>query len=290
MRVLSYVGFPYTQSVRLTLGLATFCAILLIPLESVAERPRSTKLPKRTTAQAKKMSGAANRRSSSIRRFAKRWRGVTYKWGGNTKRGIDCSGYSREMFRQVFNIELPRTTRTQIKKGVNVPISRHQLGSGFEPGDLFFYVDPAGIPNHVVVYVGNGRFTHSASGRGVVVEGFRALWGRRIVGRRMLFPARGGALGEYLPIPAAPPFVATRVPCPPNIKAKPLEIRRLLRKPLTKSGISALNREREREICEWRAMAKTLKTRAGKHGKANAAVVEQHVDWLESIDSFKDEL
>jgi hypothetical protein len=171
------------------------------------------------------------------------------------------------------------------KIGVNVPIARNGLGSGFEPGDLFFYVDPDGIPNHVVVYMGKGRFTHSASGRGVVIEGFRALWGRRIVGRRMLFPARGHP-GEYLAIPAAPPFVATPVPCPPNIKAPANEVRRLLR---TDFSLSQIKELKAREICEWRALASALRKRGGKHGRANAIIVDENIAWIESIDSFKDE-
>jgi cell wall-associated NlpC family hydrolase len=262
---------------------------LLPPQEAYPERPRSTKLPRKTKAQVKKLSEAARKRAGSIRRFANSWRGVKYKWGGNTRRGIDCSGYSREMFRNVFKVELPRTTRTQIKLGMNVPITRHSLGQGFEPGDLFFYVDPAGIPNHVVVYMGKGRFTHSAGGRGVVVEGFRALWGRRIVGRRVLIPARGGGENDYLPIPAAPAFVATAVPCPPSIRAKSAEVRRFLKQSLTPKIISTLNVEVSRDICEWRALGDALKKRGGRMGKSNAKVLREHVRWLESIDSFKDE-
>lgn len=270
-------------------SIATLTLCLFFPLELPAQRPgKITKLPKKTRARAKKMSGAAKQRARSIRRFSRNWRGVTYKWGGNTRRGIDCSGYSRELFRKVFGVELPRTTRTQIKLGMKVPISPSNLGKGFEPGDLFFYVDPAGIPNHVVVYMGNGQFTHSASGRGVVVDGFKALWGRRIVGRRVLIPARGGG-SDYLPIPSAPSFVPTSVPCPPSIKADLRETRRFSKQRLTRSLISELNRAGVREICEWRALSAALKRRRGKTAKKNAREINEYVRWLESIDSFKDE-
>ena len=259
------------------------------PTHVAAQRPGAiTKLPKRTRAKAKTMSVAAKERARSIRRFSRTWGGVRYKWGGNTKRGIDCSGYSRELFRRVFGVELPRTTRTQIKLGMRVPISPQQLGKGFEPGDLFFYVDPAGIPNHVVVYMGNGKFTHSASGRGVVVDGFKALWGRRIVGRRVLIPARGDS-SEYLPIPSAPSFVATSVPCPPTIEADPREIRRFSKQPLTRNLISELNRARVREICEWRALSHELQKQRGRIAKSNRKEIGDYVRWLESIDSFRDE-
>ena len=274
---------------RILALMAALIIWLALPVELSAQRPgRFKKLPKKTRARAKKMSGAAKQRARSIRRFSRNWRGVRYKWGGNTRRGIDCSGYSRELFRKVFGVELPRTTRTQIKLGMRVPISPSNLGKGFEPGDLFFYVDPAGIPNHVVVYMGNGKFTHSASGRGVVVDGFKALWGRRIVGRRVLIPARGGD-SEYLPIPSAPSFVPTAVPCPPSITANPREISSFSRKPLSRKVISKLNQNRVREICEWKALSRALRKRRTATARQNAKSINDYVRWLESIDSFRDE-
>lgn len=190
------------------------------------------------------------------------------------------------MYRDTFGVELPRVTRQQINLGVDVPIIPGALGSGFEPGDMFFYVDPTGIPNHVVVYMGGGQFTHSASGRGVVIEGFKALWGRRIVGRRVLFPAKGGATGQYAPIPPAPPFKAVEVPCPPNIRARPDEIRKFRNQPLVLAKIKYLP---ERQLCEWKALSTALRTRGGKGGPASATVVDEHIAWIESIDSLKDE-
>ena len=140
------------------------------------------------------------------KRFAFSWLGTSYLWGGTTRSGIDCSGFLREMFRTVYNVELPRTTRDQINLGREVRIDFRDLGKNFEPGDLFFYVDSTGTPNHVVTYIGQGQFTHSAGGRGVVIDGWKALWGRRIVGRRVLVPAREGGTVDDGPIPALAPF------------------------------------------------------------------------------------
>ncbi len=248
--------------------------------------PRQVKVPKGSSTQARRTLGGAADRARKIRSFANGWMGTRYQWGGETRGGVDCSGYSREMFRQVFGIELPRTTRTQIKLGQDVPIEPGRLGVGFEPGDLFFYVDPAGIPNHVVVYIGNGQFTHSASGRGVVVEGFKALWGRRLVGRRVLLPAREGSGQVYAAIPAAPSFTPTAVPCPPSVRPRPDEVRRYRTEALHLAEIKNLP---ERELCEWKALGEALRRRGGPAGARSASVVDEYTSWIESIDSFKDE-
>ena len=47
--------------------------------------------------------------------------GVPYLWGGTTPAGFDCSGLVQYCYREVFNIELPRTTYYQCEVGVEVP-------------------------------------------------------------------------------------------------------------------------------------------------------------------------
>src|ERR1017187_9171128 len=36
------------------------------------------------------------------------WSGSRYKYSGSSKKGIDCSGFVSEMYRNVYCIELPR--------------------------------------------------------------------------------------------------------------------------------------------------------------------------------------
>lgn len=60
--------------------------------------------------------------------------GVWYKWGGTTPSGFDCSGYVQYVLRNAVNIELPRTTYSQVKSShyEQIPIE------DAKPGDIVF--------------------------------------------------------------------------------------------------------------------------------------------------------
>ena len=228
----------------------------------------------------------ARSRASRIRQFANRWLGTPYQWGGSTRAGIDCSAFLRQMYRDLFNVELPRTTRQQIRLGLDIPIDPKSPSRGLEPGDLIFYIDRDGVPNHVVVYAGGNMITHSVSGRGVVMDPIRKVFGRRIVGRRMLVPNdEDDDLAGFRPIPPAGPIVPLDIPCPPSIKAKRHEIRRFAGRP-----IGDLGKLGERDICDFRALAEGLRKRGGKHAEQNAKKLEAHSEWLQSIEALKGEI
>ncbi|MDD0824783.1 NlpC/P60 family protein [Mannheimia sp. AT1] len=91
------------------------------------------------------------------------WKGTRYRLGGNSKAGIDCSGFMQVTFRDLFGIDLPRTTNDQAKKGKK--IAKKELRTG----DLVFFKTGRG-PNgkHVGVYVKNGQFLHASTKGGVI--------------------------------------------------------------------------------------------------------------------------
>ncbi|WP_275287003.1 C40 family peptidase [Halomonas elongata] len=89
-----------------------------------------------------------------------RWLGTPYRLGGTSRRGIDCSALVQNVFADTFRLEMPRTTARQVHEGRRV--SRDEL----RPGDLVFF-RPPGAYRHVGIYVGDGRFLHASSSRGV---------------------------------------------------------------------------------------------------------------------------
>ncbi len=92
---------------------------------------------------------------SVLVRVAKTFLGVPYKLGGSTLRGIDCSALVKKIY-EIFNIELPRTTREQFKIGKKVDMDQ------LEEGDLVFF-KRHGNRAHVGIYVGDNQFVHASS-------------------------------------------------------------------------------------------------------------------------------
>lgn len=91
------------------------------------------------------------------------WYGTRYQYGGTTKYGIDCSAFTREMYRGAYGIELPRTAREQY--GRVRKISSTEL----REGDLVFFNTTGGV-SHVGMYLGNNKFVHASTSKGVTIS------------------------------------------------------------------------------------------------------------------------
>lgn len=93
----------------------------------------------------------------------KTWKGVKYKYGGTTKRGVDCSAFVQRAFKDNLNIKIPRTTKLQSKVGYEVPMQDIELG------DLVFF-KTGYKTRHVGIYLGEGKFLHASTKRGVTIS------------------------------------------------------------------------------------------------------------------------
>jgi len=91
------------------------------------------------------------------------WKGTKYQLGGDSKEGIDCSGLTRRIYREVYGIELPRRTYEQVKIGSR--IERQNL----KPGDIVYF-KPEGTGSHTAVYLGETLFINASTAKGVVIS------------------------------------------------------------------------------------------------------------------------
>jgi cell wall-associated NlpC family hydrolase len=105
--------------------------------------------------------------------------GVPYRNGGSDPSGFDCSGFVQWVFGR-HGLALPREVRDQYEAGRQIDLDE------VREGDLLFFETVARGASHVGIALGNGRFVHAPSSRGVVrVEPYTAsYWARRLVGAR----------------------------------------------------------------------------------------------------------
>ncbi len=102
----------------------------------------------------------------NVERSARQFIGVPYLWGGTSSKGMDCSGFTKTVFR-LNGLELNRDASQQVLNGQDI-----DAGPEFQnlsKGDLLFFGRKAenGRPErivHVAIYLGDRRFIHS-SGR-----------------------------------------------------------------------------------------------------------------------------
>jgi len=91
------------------------------------------------------------------------WIGTPYSYGSHSRRGTDCSGFVMEVYRRALGFTLPRSTSEQSEACTD--IDRDDLRAG----DLVFFRDRShGKIAHVGIYIGNGKFVHASSSRGVI--------------------------------------------------------------------------------------------------------------------------
>lgn len=98
-------------------------------------------------------------------REAAKWIGTRYRWAGKSTKGVDCSGLTGILLKNVYNKEISRSSHVianELEEEFDTELLR--------PGDLvFFATRRAKRINHVGVYLGDGQFIH-ASRKGVKVD------------------------------------------------------------------------------------------------------------------------
>jgi cell wall-associated NlpC family hydrolase len=108
--------------------------------------------------------------------------GTPYKYGSqNADKGVDCSGFVKQVYKESANLELPRTARAMSREGEVV------AKEALRPGDLVFFRTVKKAISHVGIYAGNGEFVHASSRKRKEVTVSRlddGYWSKRFGGAR----------------------------------------------------------------------------------------------------------
>jgi cell wall-associated NlpC family hydrolase len=111
-----------------------------------------------------------------------RWKGTRHRLGGTGSKGIDCSGFVTAVYRDAFNINLPRTTQAQVHQGKSVSLNELQ------PGDLVFF-KPPDYPRHVGIYLNRSKFVHASKSKGVTISKIdENYWGKYFWTAKRIIP------------------------------------------------------------------------------------------------------
>lgn len=90
--------------------------------------------------------------------FVNEWMGVRYRLGGSTKKGIDCSQFTKKLYNEVYGVKLGNNCQQQWNQTKRV--ERDSL----VVGDILFFrsrQSPSGW--HCGLYLGEGNFVHAAN-------------------------------------------------------------------------------------------------------------------------------
>lgn len=109
-------------------------------------------------------------KNEKLYRFVDEWMGVPYKNAGMSKSGVDCSGFTVLLQKEIFSRSVPR-----IAKNMADNIKR-KYEEDLEEGDLVFFDFGGQKFSHVGVYLKNNRFVHASTSKGVIVSNLKDAW------------------------------------------------------------------------------------------------------------------
>lgn len=109
-------------------------------------------------------------RNEKLYRFIDSWMGVQYKANGMDKDGVDCSGFTSLLEKEIYDVTVPRIAR-QMAENV-----KRKYEEELKEGDLVFFDFSGQKFSHVGVYLQNNKFVHASTSKGVIISDLKDPW------------------------------------------------------------------------------------------------------------------
>jgi lipoprotein Spr/probable lipoprotein NlpC len=122
------------------------------------------------------------------------WMGTPYRYGGCTRFGVDWSCLIKNLYEEVFKLDLVRTSRDMF---ATLPhVDREEI----REGDILVFRGRRGRRiGHVGLYLKNGKFVHASRSHGVTVSDMGDTYFRkRFVAGRRVIPSKAMKLLQML--------------------------------------------------------------------------------------------
>ena len=168
--------------------LIVFSLVLILLPQSAYCRQKPNNVTPKQSLNSKKSPPKAVVKDDILQDELVKYLGTRYQRGGSGPGGVDCSGFARLIYKNIYGIELPHNAASQSKCPPSLlkRVSPERL----QPGDLIFFSTSnkkKGI-SHVGLYLSDGKFIHaSRSKREVTISALDDNhWRSKIVSTKRL--------------------------------------------------------------------------------------------------------
>ncbi len=105
------------------------------------------------------------RKSYQLYLYIDNWMGTPYCFGGASKKCTDCSGFISNIYTNVYHLKIPRNSNDMMESSKKVKQKK------LKEGDLvFFDTNKSHKASHVGLYLGNKKFVHASTSKGVRID------------------------------------------------------------------------------------------------------------------------
>jgi len=108
--------------------------------------------------------------NTALYEYIDKWLGVPHKMGGKTKSGIDCSAFVKDIYSEVYQVNIPRTSREM------AALTSDKKIKNLNEGDLVFFSFSEKNIDHVGIYLHNNKFVHVSTKKGVIISNLNDIW------------------------------------------------------------------------------------------------------------------